>query len=343
MTYSADTTRALTLHDVFVAICSEGPRLARRSRCKTGEIGDAVGTNHSSKVPFQDFSRIRHRHTLPRAPTGAATVDTVTTHSPTDAVLGLHGASVIHDGRRVVDGLTLNLHPGERWVVLGPNGCGKTTLLRVLSLYLHPTSGVVSYQGKPLGSFDVRNVRNHIAYSSASLAADLRHALAAQDVVMTAKYGALETWWHEYDDEDHRRALECLDRLGIETLAHRSFGTLSSGEQQRVLLARTLMCDPHVVLLDEPSARLDLGGRERLVADLDVLAATSPDLPMVLVTHHVDEIPTSCTHALLMKNGSSIRQGRIEDVMSSEHVSECFDVDLVVEKRHNRRWTAHRP
>ena len=267
----------------------------------------------------------------------------MTAHTSTHAVLGLRHASVVHDGRRVVDDLSLELNDGERWVVLGANGCGKTTLLRVLSLYLHPTTGIVTFRGTPLGSFDVRQVRKHIAYSSASLATDLRPALAAIDVVMTAKHGALETWWNDYDESDRQRAHECLAHLEIDSLAHRSFGTLSSGEQQRVLLARTLMCDPHVVLLDEPSARLDLGGRERLVTDLDALATATPRLPMVLVTHHVDEIPTACTHALLMKNGAAVSQGAIEDVLTSANVSECFDINLAVDRRDNRRWTAYRP
>ncbi|MEY4164280.1 MAG: hypothetical protein RL419_122 [Actinomycetota bacterium] len=266
----------------------------------------------------------------------------MTHDGPTSAVLSLRAVSVLHNGQPVVNSISLDLLTGERWVVLGPNGCGKTTLLRVLSLYLHPTTGVIAYRGTPLGNFDVRGVRSRIAYSSASLGADLRPALIARDVVMTARYGALEAWWHEYDDSDRQRAVECLEHLGIAALAHRPFGTLSSGEQQRVLLARTLMCDPEVVLLDEPSARLDLGGRERLVSDIDALATSAPHVPVVLVTHHVDEIPTTCTHAMLMKNGSSIAEGPIDDVITSDNVSECFDIDLAIERRASGRRTAHR-
>ena len=266
----------------------------------------------------------------------------VTQSDPTSAVLSLRAVSVLHGGRPVVNTVSLDLQPGERWVILGPNGCGKTTLLRVLSLYLHPTTGVIAYRGTSLGNFDVRSVRSRIAYSSASLAADLRPALIARDVVMTARYGALEAWWHEYNDADRDRALNCLEHLDIASLAHRPFGTLSSGEQQRVLLARTLMCDPEVVLLDEPSARLDLGGRERLVTDIDALSVSTPHVPLVLVTHHVDEIPTSCTHAMLMKNGSATARGPIDDVITSDNVSECFDIELVVEQRANGRRTAHR-
>ena len=266
----------------------------------------------------------------------------VTRNDPAAAVLSLHAVSVLHSGRPVVDSISLDLLPAERWVILGPNGCGKTTLLRVLSLYLHPTTGIIAYRGTPLGNFDVRSVRSHIAYSSASLAADLRPALIARDVVMTARHGALEAWWHEYDDIDRERAISCLDHLGIASLAHRPFGTLSSGEQQRVLLARTLMCDPEIGLLDEPSARLDLGGRERLVSDIDALSNSAPHVPLVLVTHHVDEIPTTCTHAMLMKDGSTLARGSIDEVITSENVSECFEVELTVDRRANGRRTAHK-
>ncbi|MBM3638035.1 MAG: ATP-binding cassette domain-containing protein [Actinobacteria bacterium] len=266
----------------------------------------------------------------------------VTRNDPATAVLSLHAVSVLHSGRPVVDSISLDLLPGERWVILGPNGCGKTTLLRVLSLYLHPTTGVIAFRGIPLGNFDVRSVRSRIAYSSASLGAELRPALIARDVVMTARHGALEAWWHEYDDSDRERAISCLDHLGIASLAHRPFGTLSSGEQQRVLLARTLMREPEVVLLDEPSARLDLGGRERLVSDIDALSHSASHVPLVLVTHHVDEVPTTCTHAMLMKDGSALARGSIDDAITSENVSECFEIDLIVERRANGRRTAHR-
>ena len=178
---------------------------------------------------------------------------------------------------------------------------------------------------------------------SASLATDLRSDLTAHDVVMTAKNGALETWWHEYSDDDRAKALKCLERMGVAHFAHRNIGSLSSGEQQRVLLGRVLMNNPIAVLLDEPSARLDLGGRERLVQLLNSFATDNPTLPSVLVTHHVDEIPDSTTHCALLKNGSLLAAGPLHETLTSAALSETFEVNLVVEERPNGRLGAYAP
>ncbi len=257
-----------------------------------------------------------------------------------DPLLATEAVSVVRGGRAVLDRVTFAVLPGERWVVLGPNGCGKTTLLKVLSLYLHPSSGHVSALGRQLGTFDVRTVRPRIAYSSASLSAELRPALTAEEVVMTARHGALEPWWHDYGPPDHERARECLARLAVGAFAASPFGALSSGEQQRVLLARALMNDPFVVLLDEPSARLDLGGREDLVRILDGFAAANPMLPTVTVTHHVDEIAPSTTHCMMLRDGAVLATGRVGDVLDSARLSECFGTALTVERRDNGRFSA---
>ena len=259
---------------------------------------------------------------------------------PNDPILQAEAVTVIRGNRAIVDNVGLSVRPGERWVILGPNGCGKTTLLRVLSLYLHPSRGSVSALGRELGTFDIRSVRPRIAYVSASLATDLRPALTAQEVVMTAKNGALETWWHDYSDADRARAVLCLDRMGVGGHASRPIGSLSSGEQQRVLLARSLMNDPIAVLMDEPSARLDLGGREHLVRVLDEFAHGDPDLPTVIVTHHVDEIPLATTHALLMRDGRAVASGPADTVLTAPSLSECFGLELEVERRANGRLTA---
>ena len=253
----------------------------------------------------------------------------------------LNQVSVLRQSRKIVNNITLALNPGQHWVILGANGCGKTTLLKVMSLYLHPSDGDTYINGQKLGSFDVRKVRPQIAYSSASLFADLRPGLSVEDVVVTAKYGALEPWWHEYTADDRTRARECLRQMSIDDMASRALGSLSSGEQQRVLLARTLMNDPIAVLLDEPSARLDLGGREQLVSLLDVFAQQNPQLPTAIVTHHVDEIPTSTTHVLMMRDGSAIAQGEISSVLTSAHLSATFGIDLHVEKRPTGRYSAY--
>ena len=258
-------------------------------------------------------------------------------------VIETTGVSLERDGQIILDSVSLSVSRGERWAILGANGCGKTSLLRILSLYLHPSRGNIFVNGQALGSFDIRQVRNRLAYMSASLATDLRPELSARDVVMTAKYGALETWWNEYSESDRVRANECLAHMGVAQFADRAIGTLSSGEQQRILLARVLMCDPIAILLDEPSARLDLGGREQLVQLLGTFAADHPELPSVLVTHHVDEIPASTTHCALLKNGRILASGSLHNTLTSEAISECFGVSLTVEKRANGRLSAYAP
>jgi len=257
-----------------------------------------------------------------------------------DPVLATRAVTVVRGGRPVLDSVDFPVCPGERWVVLGPNGCGKTTLLKVLSLYLHPSSGTVSVLGRALGTFDVRGVRPRIAYSSASLSSELRPALTAEEVVMTARHGALEPWWHEYEDADRERARDCLAAMGVGAFAGSPLGALSSGEQQRVLLARALMNDPLVVLLDEPSARLDLGGREALVRVLDGFASDNPLLPTVTVTHHVDEIPASTTHCMMLRDGAVLAAGPLAQVLDSARLSECFGTALTVDRRPNGRFSA---
>jgi iron complex transport system ATP-binding protein len=261
----------------------------------------------------------------------------------TTPVIDLRGVTRIADERPILRDLDWQVHPGERWVVLGRNGCGKTTLLRIASLYLHPSSGTVTVLGETLGRCDVRRLRERIGFSSASFADMLRPALDATDIVMTAKNAALEPWWHTYDATDRARARDLLDRVGIAHLAARQFGTLSSGERQRVLLARTLMNDPGVVLLDEPTAALDLAGREELVGTLDALAQDPATPPVVMVTHHVEEIPASFTHALLLREGQALAQGPIAGVLTAESLGACFGLPLQLERRDGRwlAWARH--
>ena len=270
----------------------------------------------------------------------AGTQPAVTFRTLPTAALLLEDVGFDRGGRHIIGRLSLRVEREHRWLVLGPNGSGKTTLLRIAALYEHPSTGTVEVLGERLGRTDVRTLRRRIGYASSALAAQLRADLSALDVVKTAKYAALELWWHRYDVADATRATQCLLRLGVADLAERTFGTLSSGEQQRVLLARTLMNDPAVVLLDEPAARLDIGGREQLVGALAALAADPGAPPFVLVTHHVDEIPQGMTHALLLRDGRSIAQGPIDDVLSSEALSECFGLPLVLERRDDGRFSA---
>jgi iron complex transport system ATP-binding protein len=235
-------------------------------------------------------------------------------------------------GRRIIGSISLRVERDQRWVVLGPNGCGKTTLVRIAAMMEHPTRGTVSVLGEQLGHTDVRVLRRRIGWASAALARQLRPDLVARDVVMTARFAALEPWWHRYTDDDRHRAETCLAEMGIGGFADRTFGTLSSGEQQRVLLARTIMNEPAVVLLDEPGAGLDLAGREHLVHALDHLATGPGGVPFVLVTHHVDEIPPATTHALLVCDGNAVAQGAIDDVLGAEALSATFGLPLALRR-----------
>jgi iron complex transport system ATP-binding protein len=258
---------------------------------------------------------------------------------PSTEVLALEGVSLRRDDRLILDAIDWSVHEDEHWVVLGRNGSGKTTLIRIASLYLHPSTGTVRVLGETLGRTDVRTLRASVALSSAALANRLRPEIAAVDVVMTAKYAALEPWWHTYDDRDRQRAVSLLTEHGCGLLADHPFGSLSSGERQRVLLARTLMAEPGLILLDEPTAGLDLGGREELVLSLDALASDHRSPPSVLVTHHVEEIPVHFTHVLLLADGRILVAGPVDDVLTDAAVSTCFGLPVQLERR-DGRWSA---
>ncbi len=256
------------------------------------------------------------------------------------AVLTLTDVTFVRDGRTILAPLTWEVAPDERWLILGANGSGKTTLLRIAAMYEHPSTGTVDLLGERLGRTDVRQLRRRVGYLSASLAAQLRPELRCLDVVMTAKFAALEPWWHRYTTADEARAAGCLDRMGVAWTAQKSLGTISSGEQQRVLLARTLMNEPGILLLDEPSARLDLGGREHLVQALGELTLDVAAPPLLLVTHHLDEVPPGMTHVLMLRDGHTIAKGALDDELTSESLSACFGLPLQLERRADGRLSA---
>ncbi len=256
-----------------------------------------------------------------------------------DAVIALRGVRRRIEGTEVLRGIDWEVRSGQRWVVLGPNGSGKTTLVRIASMWEHPSQGAVEVLGERLGHTDVRRLRARVGFSSAAMADLLRPALTAVEVVMTAKHAALEPWWHSYEDIDRRQARQALERVGCAHRAGNRFGTLSSGERQRVLLARSLLTDPGVIILDEPNAGLDLAGREELIITLRDLALDAATPPLVLVTHHADEIPDGFTHALLLRAGKVLAAGPIGDTLTSANLSACFGLDLVLERRHGR-WSA---
>ena len=230
------------------------------------------------------------------------------------------------------------VHQGERWIVLGPNGSGKTTLFELASGYLHPTRGTVDILGQRLGRVDVRRLREHIGLVSTAVAKKLVPAITATDVVVSARHGALEPWWHRYDEAERDRARGLLASAGFESIADRPFGVLSDGERQQVLLARALMSEPALLLLDEPAAGLDVGGRERLVASLSRLAADVTAPPTVMITHHVEEIPVGFTHVLLLREGRVVAAGPLADTLGAGSLSETFGLPLLLEGAQGR-WT----
>lgn len=255
-------------------------------------------------------------------------------------LLHLDEIGFVRDGVTILDGVSLRVAPGQRWLVLGPNGCGKTSLLRIAALTDHPTSGRVEVLGQQLGRVDIRELRPQLGFVSAALADRLRGGLTAHDVVRTARYGALEPWWHRYSPADDDQADRCLDRLGVGHLRHRLFATLSSGERTRVLLARALMNDPAVLLLDEPATGLDVAGREQLIGALDDLASDEAGPPSVMVAHHLEDVPPSTTHGLLMPSGRTLASGPIDEVLTADALASCFGLPLALERRPDGRFTA---
>ncbi|MBW0273019.1 iron ABC transporter ATP-binding protein [Nocardia sp. MH4] len=258
-----------------------------------------------------------------------------------DLLIDFSDVTIRRSGRTLVGPVTWQVELDERWVVLGPNGAGKTSLLRMAAAEVHPTSGDANLLGETLGRVDVTELRPRIGLSSAAVASRIPVDEKVSDLVVSAGYAVLGRWRERYDDIDTERAVDMLETLGAEHLSDRTYGTLSEGERKRVLIARALMTDPELLLLDEPAAGLDLGGREELVERLGNLAA-DPDAPaMVLVTHHVEEIPPGFTHALLLKEGEVVGQGLLEDVLTAANLSAAFSQSIALD-RVDGRWFARR-
>ncbi|MEV6611273.1 ABC transporter ATP-binding protein [Kutzneria sp. NPDC051319] len=259
-----------------------------------------------------------------------------------DLVVAMEKVSVRRGRTTLVRAIDWRVELDERWVVLGPNGAGKTTLLRLAGAEMHPTTGSVHVLGEKLGRTDVFELRPRIGVCSSALAGRVPPEEKVLDVVVSAGYGVIGRWREQYDTMDTGRAEELLAALGIKHLAERMFGTLSEGERKRTLISRALMTDPEMLLLDEPAAGLDLGGREDLVARLSEFAY-DPDAPaMVLVTHHVEEIPPGFTHAMLLREGGVVAQGLIDDVITAENLSSTFGQDLELDKAGDRFFARRR-
>lgn len=255
------------------------------------------------------------------------------------AVLDLKGVTVRRGGKAILDAVDWRVNEGERWVVLGRNGAGKTTLLQVASARLHPTAGTADVLGERLGRVDVFELRTRVGLASAALAETIPADETVRDVVLTAAYGVTGRWRESYEEFDTERADDLLRAFGVDGLADRRFGTLSEGERKRTQIARSLMTDPEVLLLDEPAAGLDLGGREELVGALGELAGDPHSPVLVLVTHHVEEIPPGFTHVMLLRDGAVHRAGPIREVLTAENLSEAFGLPLLV-AHGGGRWMA---
>ncbi|TDC69529.1 ABC transporter ATP-binding protein [Actinomadura sp. GC306] len=254
-------------------------------------------------------------------------------------VLQLRGVGVRRGGATLLRDVTWTVGEGERWVILGPNGAGKTTLLQIAGAMLHPSEGEVVILEEELGRTDVFELRPRIGLASSSVAEKVPAGERVVDLVLTASYAILGRWQEEYDSTDVSRAVALLEALGCADLMRRTFGTLSEGERKRVQIARALMPDPELLLLDEPAAGLDLGGREELVARLSTFADDPAAPTMAMVTHHVEEVPEGFTHALLLRGGEIVAQGKVDEVFTAEQLSDTFGLPLTVE-RQNGRWYA---
>ncbi|QDW63188.1 ABC transporter ATP-binding protein [Oerskovia sp. KBS0722] len=255
------------------------------------------------------------------------------------SVLDLQAVTVRRGTKTILDSVDWQVNEGERWVILGRNGAGKTTLLQIAAARMHPTSGTADLLGERIGRTDVFGLRPRIGLASAALAEQIPAAETVRNVVLTAAYGVTGRWTETYEDFDAERADDLLAAFDVLPLAERLFGTLSEGERKRVQIARALMTDPELLLLDEPAAGLDLGGREELVGALSELAADPGSPVLVLVTHHVEEIPPGFTHVLLLKDGAVHRAGPLTEVLTAQNLSEAFGLPLLV-AHGGGRWMA---
>jgi len=238
--------------------------------------------------------------------------------------------SVVRGAKTLLSKVDWQVREGERWVILGPNGAGKTTLLQIAAARLHPTSGIAGILDESLGKVDVFELRPRIGLSSAALANQIPEYEKVLNVVVTAAYGVTGRWREGYEKDDERRAFALLNDWGMGPLLNRKFSTLSEGERKRVQIARALMTDPELLLLDEPAAGLDLGGREDLVHRLSQLAMDEDAPAIVLVTHHLEEVPPGFTHAMLMRDGEVVAAGPVDEVLTSGNLSQTFGLPLDV-------------
>ncbi|MEN2741082.1 ABC transporter ATP-binding protein [Microbacterium sp. X-17] len=245
-------------------------------------------------------------------------------------VLEFADVVVRRNARDIVSHLNWTVNDDERWVILGPNGAGKTTVLQLADTIEHPTSGTVTILGERLGRTDVFELRPRIGFASTAMAKRVPPTERVIDVVMTAAYAVLGRWREDYDDIDERRAFRVLTEWKLDELADRTFDTLSDGEQKRVQIARAVMTDPELLLLDEPSASLDLGAREELLSLLGGYAQAPTTPAMIMVTHHVEEIPVGFTHALLLRDGAAVAAGPLAETLTADNLTRTFGLPVAL-------------
>jgi iron complex transport system ATP-binding protein len=256
-----------------------------------------------------------------------------------DLLIDFARVSLRRGGQVLVGPITWSVELDERWVVIGPNGAGKTSLLRIAAAMEYPSSGTALVLGERLGRVDMSELRSRVGLSSSALSQRVPDDEVVRDLVVSAGYSVLGRWREQYEDVDYEQAVDMLESIGAEHLAERIYGTLSEGERKRVLIARSMMTDPELLLLDEPAAGLDLAGRETLVRALTRLAADPAAPALVLVTHHVEEIPPGFTHALLMRQGRVVAAGPLEQALTEDNLSAAFGLPLKV-TRDEGRYTA---
>jgi iron complex transport system ATP-binding protein len=252
------------------------------------------------------------------------------------SILELSDISVRRGDRVILGPLNWQVLEGERWVILGPNGAGKTTLLQICSSLIHPTTGEINILGEKLGKVDVFELRTRIGLTSSALVEQFPPDELVMDVVLTAAYAMLGRWQEKYDLWDESRAMALLTALGVRELGERLFGSLSEGEKKRVQIARALMADPELLLLDEPASSLDLGGREDLLRRIESLSKDPLAPATVIVTHHIEEIPVGTTHALLLREGSVVAQGEVASVITDQNLTQAYGLAITVQTEGGR-------
>jgi iron complex transport system ATP-binding protein len=266
-----------------------------------------------------------------------------------DLLIDFAKVSLRRGGQVLVGPVTWSVELDERWVIIGPNGAGKTSLLRIAAAMEHPSSGTAYVLGERLGRTDMSELRARVGLSSSALSQRVPDSEVVRDLVVSAGYAVMGRWREQYDDLDYTQAIDMLESIGAEHLADRTYGTLSEGERKRVLIARSMMTDPELLLLDEPAAGLDLGGREDLLARLEDLALDADSPALVLVTHHVEEIPRGFSHCMILSEGKVVDSGLLPDVLTAENLSKAFGQKIVLDvsdgryfARRARSRAAHR-